>query len=280
MCITTCNAWAQSAQLGLPTLPWRCSAQFRFYVDIAYNLSSLENMDLRNQTPILLLAPLLMSLASCGDTSVDQACKKVVAVSEGKVDMDTCKKQMVQAKKEFGEEKTKKILTCLEAIENMEGMKGCLAAVVPEELKEYAAKSKGIEASSYLRKMSDGARTYYELGALTVDSADLSMVPKAKSLPASVGPTPPKGECCKKGDRCIPQPEQWEDPSWKALDFAMQDPHYYSYEFVRGEDGKSFVASAYGDLDCDGEYSTFRINGALVGEEFQITEVQKTNPLE
>jgi len=208
----------------------------------------------------------------------------MVSLADGKMDLATCKTQMAQAKEELGEAKGKQLLACLAKIETKEGMGTCLAAVAPEELDEYVDKSKSAEAWMFVRKMSDGARTYYQVGALDLDApidvTDLSAIGTAKTLPDSVGPTPAKGACCKTDGKCLPEMTQWETPAWKALDFALRDPHYYSYEFTRGEDGKSFVASAYGDLDCDSEFSTFRIKGTLVGDGFELGELEKINPLE
>jgi type IV pilus assembly protein PilA len=117
---------------------------------------------------------------------------------------------------------------------------GILAAVAIPAFMKYIKKSKASEASMFLRKLSDGARSFaLETG----------------SLPESVGPTPPLGSCCAQGEKCSPEAELWQHPTWQALNFAIDDPHYYSYEFVNH--GASYELKAYGDLDCDGTYSTF-----------------------
>ena len=64
---------------------------------------------------------------------------------------------------------------------------------------------------------------------------------------------------------CQPDENLWNHPSWVALDMFMINPHYYSYEFrstpTDGDGYATFEVLAYGDLDCDGDYSTFRIAG-------------------
>ncbi len=126
---------------------------------------------------------------------------------------------------------------------------GVLSAVAIPAFMKYMKKSKTAEASQFLKKMSDAARAHYAVNG---------------SFPASVGPTPPKGSCCASGEKCDPDPKAWQHKTWQALDFAMKDPHYYSYEFKSGTDKdgvKNFTASAYGDLDCDGDFSTFFLYG-------------------
>jgi hypothetical protein len=57
------------------------------------------------------------------------------------------------------------------------------------------------------------------------------------------------------------------------LQFSVDDPHYYSYAYK--VDGKKFTVSAYGDLDCDGEYSTFEMSGDAEGKTKAKLEVTK-----
>tara|TARA_R110002096_G_scaffold350395_1_gene543426 strand:+ start:1948 stop:3369 length:1422 start_codon:yes stop_codon:yes gene_type:complete len=158
---------------------------------------------------------------------------------------------------------------------------GVLSAVAIPAFTKYTKKSKTSEGIQFIKKMSDGARTYYA----TPDFASTSLTPSQtkKHFPASVGPTPPLGTCCSMGGKCIPDADTWEHPTWKALDFAMRDPHYYSYEFkTEVKDGvTSYTALAYGDLDCDGVYSTFSHYGVVVDGEVQAgADVIKQNALE
>lgn len=59
------------------------------------------------------------------------------------------------------------------------------------------------------------------------------------------------------------------DATWAGLSFAMSDSHRYSYQYdsSRTGDGATFTASAFGDLDCDGRFSTFVRFGAVVDGE-------------
>jgi len=124
---------------------------------------------------------------------------------------------------------------------------GMLSAVAIPAFMKYIKKSKSSEARMFVKKLYDGARV---------------LAVEGKPLPPSAGPNPPLGSCCA-GDtdgKCMPQKGIWEGP-WRDLRFAIEDPHYYSVEFVNN--GSSFSARAYGDLDCDGYYSTFEMYGEL-----------------
>ena len=113
-----------------------------------------------------------------------------------------------------------------------------------------------------VKKMYDGARAYYHNPPLS-DS-----LPRGKHLPPeSVGPTPPVGTCCQSGDgKCAPDPALWSHPTWQALNFSVDDPHYYSYQYEVLEGGKAFVVRAIGDLDCDGVFSTFELTGEIAAD--------------
>jgi hypothetical protein len=139
------------------------------------------------------------------------------------------------------------------------------------------------EAVVFVKKMADGAQVFYETPQGTGSPPHLTGLPP-KTFPASVGPTPALGACCSQGGKCKGNMSQWDLHSWRALDFALRDPHYYSYEFEASlsETGKlSFSAIAHGDLDCDGQYSRFTIRGELDADgDLQLSELITDKPLE
>ena len=142
---------------------------------------------------------------------------------------------------------------------------------------DYIAKSKSTEAQQFIKKLYDGARAYY----LDQSVAQGSLTPVPKQFPGpSIGPTPAAGACCKgEGKKCEPAAKNWEAPQWVALQFSVDDPHYFSYKYEVSADGKTITASAIGDLDCDGTYSTFSISGTA-GEDGAGPPgaVKETNP--
>src|SRR6266478_1926075 len=49
------------------------------------------------------------------------------------------------------------------------------------------------------------------------------------------------------------------DPVWTALEFQIDEPNLFHYSYE--SDGKTFKATAVGDLDCDGKPSTYTLDG-------------------
>jgi hypothetical protein len=66
-----------------------------------------------------------------------------------------------------------------------------------------------------------------------------------------------------RGDRVLDPPDTWEHLTWKTLGFSIDHEHYFSFAFDSdiGEVRSAFVAHAHGDLDGDGERSTFELRG-------------------
>jgi type IV pilus assembly protein PilA len=144
---------------------------------------------------------------------------------------------------------------------------GILAAVAIPAFIKYLRKSKTVEATEGLDKLKAGAKSYFQ--ADHYDTANGNLL--AKQFPADVSATPSVGSCCLAGkQKCNPEDGDWNDPSWRALAFQMSDPHYFSWEFSgsTGTTGTAsvFTANAYGDLDCDTEYSTYRLLGSVDSE--------------
>jgi len=137
---------------------------------------------------------------------------------------------------------------------------GVAAAVAIPAFMKYIKKSKTSEARQMIKKMYDGARAYYMDNSISTRSMN---PPVAQFPEPSVGPTPPLGTCCKTGEKCAPDAAQWMANTWVALMFSVDDPHYYSYQYEVIDKQREFVVRAFGDLDCDGEYSTFEMHGIV-----------------
>jgi hypothetical protein len=132
-------------------------------------------------------------------------------------------------------------------------MVGVMAAVAIPAFMKYKSKAKTTEAVINVRKLYDGARSYYE--------ENHQFPPN----PTTAGPVPALGGCCSTGGKCAPNPTLWSDAAWQALRFSMDDPHYYSYEYKTSGEGANatFSVDAYGDLNCNGVYSTFEMVGSI-----------------
>mgnify|MGYP003572934563 CR=1 FL=1 len=143
---------------------------------------------------------------------------------------------------------------------------GILAAVAIPAFMKYIKKSKTSEARQFVKKIYDGARAYYmdRNGRATMGQAD-----GGAQFPESVAVSPGQGGnayCCdgNGGDKCEPNQAKWADPTWTALQFSVDDPHYYVYQYTADNTVPEFTAFAYGDLDFDGEPSLFSMYGVVI----------------
>jgi type IV pilus assembly protein PilA len=146
---------------------------------------------------------------------------------------------------------------------------GVLAAVAIPAFMKYIRKSKTTEAVENVKKIYEGARSYY----MEESNSRGSITPIAKQFPlgdagASAGPSPGANSCCgAAGDKCDPNIDRtiWDTDGWNALKFSMDDPHYfwYSYDADGTDVASQFTARANGNLDCDGVYSTYEMVGRV-----------------
>lgn len=138
---------------------------------------------------------------------------------------------------------------------------GILASVSIPAFLRYIKRSKTTEATMNVRRMYDAAVSYYSEDRTTATGEILP-----PQFPSSVAMTPSVVPC---GVKAAPVAGQWGGPTWEALNFAIQEPHYYSYQFDSSGVGAeaTFTATAFGNLDCDDEYATFvRVGSIVLGE--------------
>ena len=144
---------------------------------------------------------------------------------------------------------------------------GVLAAVAIPAFMKYIRKSKTTEAVENVKKIYEGARSYY----MEESNSRGSVVPIAKQFPidTALSTTPSNNSCCgSAGDKCSPNPTLWDSNGWNALKFSMDDPHYYFYYYTStGTDTTAyFTARASGNLDCDSHFATFEMVGRATGD--------------
>jgi type IV pilus assembly protein PilA len=146
---------------------------------------------------------------------------------------------------------------------------GILAAVAIPAFMKYIKKSKTTEARTHVQKIYAGAREYWmdrntAAGQIQATSPQFPEPTAAKTGDANMcamGGTNEKG---------VPAQTDWANEPWKSLKFSMDDPYYYAYAYTvavgaaGAVDGSHhFTAFAYGDLDCDGSFSTFSMFGVV-----------------
>lgn len=140
-----------------------------------------------------------------------------------------------------------------------------LASQFVQSFDQYARKAKTAEAIDQLDKIYKGAADYFSTPRVSMDGEKLDC-----QFPQSVGLSPATTCCGSNGGpdadgdgRCDFQMEAWVMPTWSALRFQLNDPHYCVYSFDSSGTGSNaqFTANAHCDLDCDGVFSTFQRYG-------------------
>jgi prepilin-type N-terminal cleavage/methylation domain-containing protein len=137
---------------------------------------------------------------------------------------------------------------------------GILAAIAIPAFSRYVKKSRTVEASGHINKLWSGSVAYYE-----ADHASSLGVLQPKGFPASSG-TAFEATCCgQAGDKCPGSPTLYDTATWVALNFNIPDPHNFrpAYASAGSAATATFTGSAYGDLDCDGTFSTFQRYGSI-----------------
>ena len=239
------------------------------------------------------LSVVVLGVVACGggEPSPEVLCKHVLevakksgaAISREGDPIQKCLADQTRITEMVGPEMYGKVASCIWGKSDIASiMNDCnedkLAGKSGGGASEYVAKSKSTEARLHVKKLYDGARAYY------LDASNPRAIePTPPQFPEpSAGPIPPVGSCCKgEGGQCAPSIAQWDDDPWRSLMFSMDDPHRYSYEYKVDNAGKTFTVSAYGDLDCDGNYSTFSMTGTVAGDQPPSTaELKTTNEME
>ncbi len=116
----------------------------------------------------------------------------------------------------------------------------CAAVAIPSFMK-YVKRSKTSEARMNIGRLATSVAAYQ------LDH---------NKLPPPADWTPPGRACDQPNQKFSPDPSLWKGEPWKSLDFSVDTPSYYQYRVVAGADG--VTVEARGDLDCDGEFSSFR----------------------
>ena len=156
-------------------------------------------------------------------------------------------------------------MPALESPYYLTAVAGILAAVAIPAFVKYVRKAKTVEATEGLDKIRIGARAFFQADLYSKRG---KLLPRAFP-PSSKGWTPAQGCCGQNKQKCEPAPGIWDGVPWRALQFSMAESHYYQYRFTSAGKGKdaTFTAEARGDLDCDGEFSSYKIMGGVVDGE-------------
>lgn len=144
---------------------------------------------------------------------------------------------------------------------------GIGAAVAIPAFQKYLRRSKTVEATMNTRRLADGAA---------------AMLVEKKKPPRSTQWTPPSSCCGKPGDKCPPDPSLWKSEPWSSLGFSVDDPSQYQYRVTSSGKGAkaSVTVEARGDLDCDGQWSSFKRTVTLDKSGPRVGELQSVDDIE
>jgi hypothetical protein len=130
------------------------------------------------------------------------------------------------------------------------GVGGSVLAVAVPSFVENLSASKWSEPTHALGRIAHGALVH----AMTH--------PQETAFPP---PAPLTPEQIPRGERVVVPTEGWSHLSWRALGFSMESAQAYAYRFDSAVDPATgsfrFAATAHGDLDGDGNASTFQVQG-------------------
>ncbi len=144
---------------------------------------------------------------------------------------------------------------------------GILAAVAIPAFLRYMNKARSTEAEQFIKKITDGARAYYH------NPPQAGFTPTAAQFPVSAAVTPAASCCAATGQKCPGADPDWDtNASWQALNFRIDDPHFFQYEYIANDPAlptADLIAQAIGNLDCDATFSTYQMRTQLNNGEIQ-----------
>ena len=124
---------------------------------------------------------------------------------------------------------------------------GILAAVAIPQFLDMMKSSKRAEAEVNLDAIKKGAKSYAPEHAGWPDGAADNGL-----------------DCCATGGtdrKCLPDSTLWNGVAvWDALNFSIDEKHHFSYA-VDSDPSTTIVATATGDLDCDGVDVVYELTG-------------------
>jgi type IV pilus assembly protein PilA len=150
---------------------------------------------------------------------------------------------------------------------------GVLAALAIYGVRRYLLNAKTAEAKNAVGQMAKDAKTAFERESMNPAILGAGgTVGLSNNLCASAANTvPTSGIGSVKGQKYQSADSEWTvgatatpPTGWACLKFSLSDPQYYMYSYV-GSVGPAgtFTGQANGDLNGDGNTSTFSLSGAV-----------------
>ena len=142
---------------------------------------------------------------------------------------------------------------------------GVLAALAIYGVRKYIANAKSAEARGAVGRIAKDASNAYNKENLGTSVLTLgSSTTVSNVLCASAANSVPAAIAGVQSRKYQSSPAEWggtQTAGWSCLHFSMQDPQYYMYNYQAST--SNFSAIANGDLNGDGNQSTFSLAGAV-----------------
>ena len=130
---------------------------------------------------------------------------------------------------------------------------GILAAVAIPMFMDSMKKAKKTEVMVQLDKIGKRAVEEYTTNA---------------TYPKESAPLTPTQSCCDQNSdgkrKCRVVADDWATDEWRALDFSLDKEFQFQYQYNATGGGSTFNAAGVGDLDCDGVFVTYSMDGQTV----------------
>ena len=137
---------------------------------------------------------------------------------------------------------------------------GVLAALAIYGVRKYLTNAKTAEARTAVGRITKDAASAWDRESISLsiiplgDSAGIShsLCPTANAVPGTAPPA----------QKYQSKPSDWVG-GWACLHFSMDGPQYFQYVYTSADQTSGFVAEAHGDLNGDGNPSTFSMTGSV-----------------
>jgi len=145
---------------------------------------------------------------------------------------------------------------------------GVLAVLAVYGVRKYLANAKTAEARNSLGQLAKDASTAVEREKGTTAILSAGGVSSLMRQFCNSSTMIPSAASSISGQKYQSQKSDWNagdaTTGWQCLKFSLEEPQYYAYTYnCSGVDGNTggFLASAYGDLNGDSNFSTFSVTG-------------------
>lgn len=154
---------------------------------------------------------------------------------------------------------------------------GVLAALAIYGVRKYLANAKTAEARTAIGRIAKDASSAWDregMAGAVLDPGDSAansrtLCDDAPAVPDDLGAIGNKKYQSKVAE--------WKAGGWSCLRFSMEGPQYFQYLYEAeprsnpGAEGDTFVATAHGDLNGNGNPSTFSLTGKVVIDSDELT---------